>query len=171
MKAAMFQQQKVAEFTEIRKGCKMTKVRVVAVAIIGIVVLSSCMTVNIEGQGEVPVSMSGERERDYRVLRRFEQTDRAWFTLWDLVTVNDAEVQEVVQEVVENAGGDAAINVAIEGQTTFVDGLIPVGVGVGAGVIGAAINPVLAPTMASLAAAMVTRRTFTVTGDVITYEE
>ena len=148
----------------------MAKVRVIALVLVGVLLVSSCMTVNMEAQGEVPVSMSGEREREYRVLRRFEETDHAWFTLWDLVTVDDAEVQEVVQEVVQDAGGDAAINVAIEGQTTFVDGLIPVGVGIGVGLIGSAINPFVGPSLASLGAAMVTRRTFTVTGDVIAYE-
>ncbi len=141
-------------------------------AIVGVVViLSGCMTVNMDAKGEIPVSMSGEQVRSYRVVRSFQETDHAWFTLWDLVTFDDAEVRRVVYREVNNAGGDAAINVSIKGETTFVDGLIPIGVGVGTALIVSAINPFAAPYVSSVAAAMLSRRSFTVSGDIIVYEE
>jgi hypothetical protein len=79
------------------------------------------------------------------------------------VTISDLNVQRIIQNEVMSAQGDAAININIQGQTTFIDGAIPVALGV--------IGFLVAPPGGAYASYLIGARTYTVEGDVIRYSE
>ena len=149
--------------------------RIVAVVGAVVVLFSSCMTVNLSSDSELPVMMSGAPDADYTVVRTFEVSHRGWFTLFDLVTIADPAIQGTLDSELKRAGGDAIINVEITGQTTFVDGLVPVGMTLAGTLLGQVLTPdpylglTYGTALGSLAGAMLSARTYTISGDVIKY--
>ena len=142
-----------------------------------VILLSGCMTVDLSSDSPAPIMMSGSPDRDYTVVRSFEVAHRGWFTLFDLVTVTDPDIQKTIESELSRSGGDAIINLEIVGQTTFVDGLIPAGMTVVGTLLGQALAPdvytglAYGTSLGTLAGAMLSARTYTVSGDVIKYRD
>ncbi len=127
-----------------------------------IISFSGCMTVNLAVEGyENPVVMTGNVNKEYKIVKHFKKDLRGWFTLFNLITVSDPDIQRVIVNEIKSVNGDAAINVKIVGQTTLVDGLIPIALGT----LGSVINPA-----GFVLAYLVGARTYTVEGDIIKYQ-
>lgn len=155
-----------------------TRILIPSVLILAIIFAATgCMTVDLASDSSTPVMMSGVPDRDYTIVRSFETSHRSWFSLFDLVTVQQPEIQRTLDAELKRNGGDAIINVRIEGQTTFVDGLIPVGMTFAGTLIGQAMAPdaytaiTYGSLVGSLTGAMLSARTYTISGDVIRYRE
>ena len=91
-----------------------------------LVLLAGCMTVEISTSTDTPVKLTGEAERDFTVVRHFERSEKAWFTLFDLVTMNNPDFSTLIENELQRTPGDAVINIEIKAQTTAIDGLIPI---------------------------------------------
>jgi hypothetical protein len=139
-------------------------------------VVSGCMTVDIGASLETPVSMSGAPDKDYTVVRHFEQTKKAWFTLFDLVTMKNPDLSGVIEAELKRTPGDAVINVEVEGQTTVIDGLMPIAMSVAGTLAGQALaadpyyGAYYGTALGTLAGAMLFARTYTISEDVIEFE-
>lgn len=139
--------------------------------------VTGCMTVELSSNSSDAIMMSGEPNRDYTIVRSFSVPQKGWFALFDLVTVNNPNVQKTLNDELKRSGGDAIINVSIQGQTTFTDALIPIGMNLAGTLLGMAIAPdpslgtAYGSLVGSLAAAMLSTRTYTVSGDVIRYND
>ena len=105
--------------------------------------------------------MTNEANEDFKIVKHFSKELRGWFTVFNLVTISNPDVQRLIQNELQATGGDAVINVSIKGQTTFIDGLIPVGVSV----IGSLISP-----YGFALGYLIGARTYTIEGDVIKYQ-
>ena len=146
----------------------------VAVLVV-LVAVSSCMTVDLSVDTPQPVSMTGETEKDYRVVRHFEKAHKAWFTLFDLVTAKNPDINATIESEIRKADADAIINLEIRGQTTFLDGLIPIAMTFAGTYLGYVLAPdlILGSTygtiLGSIGGALLSSRTYTVSGDVIRY--
>ena len=142
-----------------------------------LVLFSGCMTVELSSNSATPVMMSGVPDRNYTVVRSFSVAHRGWFTLFDLITLSNPDIQKTLDDELARSGGDAVINVKIVGQTTFVDGIIPIGMSMAGSLLGYAIatDPYTGITygtaLGSLAGSMLSARTYTISGDVIRYKE
>jgi hypothetical protein len=136
---------------------------------------TGCMTVRLDtGAIREPVSMSGNVNRDYRVVRHFQRDLKSWFTLFDLVTVQNPKVEQAVREELQRNGGDGVVNLVISGKDTFIDRLIPAAVsalGSALTVYGAYYNYgyLTAGAVITVVASQIRIRTYTVEGDVVQY--
>jgi hypothetical protein len=146
------------------------------IAVVAAAVCTGCMTVDLGASLETPVSMSGAPAEDYTVVRHFEQKDKAWFTLFDLATVENPDVSNVLATELKRTPGDAVINVQIQGQTTFIDGLIPIAMSLAGTLAGQALasdpysGAYYGSILGTLAGAMLSAMTYTVSGDIIKYD-
>lgn len=154
-----------------------TAMRTALTLVLILTALSGCMTVNLSSDSAAPVMMSGVPDRDYTVVRSFEVAHRGWFTLFDLITISNPAIQKTLDAELKKSGGDAIINVAIVGQNTVVDGLIPIGMSVAGTLLGQSLAPdvytgvTYGTALGTLAGAMLSTRTYTIKGDVIRYQE
>lgn len=143
---------------------------------LAVCVFTGCMTVEIGASLETPVSVSGTLEDDYVVVRHFENKTKAWFTLFDLVTMKNPDFSALIEEELIRTPGDAVINLEIVGQTTAIDGLIPIAMTIVGTLLGQALAPdpysgaVYGTALGTVAGAMLSARTFTVSGDIAKYQ-
>ena len=155
----------------------MKTLRIMCLVGFALVIAVGCMTVDLQTEADKPVMMSGEVDNEYSIVRSFEVDHKAWFTLFDLVTVKNPSVGQTIERELKRADGDAAINVEIVGQTTFIDGLIPVAMTVAGTLVGTALAPdpyygsVYGTIVGSVTGAMLSARTYTVKGDIIKYRQ
>ena len=105
------------------------------------IAFAGCMTVTLESDSDVPVMMSGVPDRDYTVVRSFEVSHQGWFTLYDLITINNPGIQKTLDAELKRSGGDAIVNVKIVGQTSVIDGLVPLGMTLAGYAVGYALAP------------------------------
>jgi hypothetical protein len=129
----------------------------IAFLIIGLSLLMfpACMTVHLTAEGyDKPASMSNNVNKKYTIVKHFSRNLKGWFAIFNLVTVSNPDVQRIIQNEVMSAQGDAVINVKLEGQTTFIDGAIPVALGV--------IGALVAPPGGVYASYLIGARTYTV---------
>ncbi len=125
-------------------------------------VLSGCMTVHLSmDKVDKLTAMSGDLGRHYTVVRHFSHDVKGVFTLFGLVTVVNPDVGKVVREELAAARGDAVTGIRIKGQTTLVDGVIPVVLGV--------VGGLLLPPYGTILSYLVELRTYTIEGDVVRY--
>jgi hypothetical protein len=142
----------------------MRKIMVPGIAALLLFSFTGCMTVPLSsGSVYKPIAMSGNINKKFNVIKHFKSDFKSWFTLFNLVQLNDPKVTEILNNELNATQGDAIINVKLEGQTTFVDGLIPVIVGV--------IGTIAAPPYGGYASSLIGARTYTVEGDVVKYAE
>lgn len=136
---------------------------------------TGCMTVRLDtGAIREPVSMSGNVNRDYRVVRHFQRDLKSWFTVFDLVTVQNPKVEQAIREELQRNGGDAVVNLVINGRDTFVDRPIPAAISVLGSVLTAygayySYRALTAGAVVGIAASQIRIRTYTVEGDVVQY--
>lgn len=123
-----------------------------------------CMTVQLSTDGiDKTVAMTSDVNKTFTIVRRFNQDLKGWFTLFNLITITDPRVSDLVRNELSAARGDAVINLRIQGQTTFVDGLIPIALGI--------VGGLAAPPFGFFASNLIGVRTYTVQGDIIKYSE
>lgn len=124
-----------------------------------------CMTVNLTSEGiDKPVSMTNNvNQQNFTVIKHIKRDVKGIFTLFNLVTISDTKINDILRSELQASQGDAVINVKIKGQTTLVDGAIPLA----ATFVGSLISPVVG----FLAAYMIGLRTYTVEGDIIRYSD
>ena len=153
------------------------KSKTIAILLVTLLAVSSCMTVDLSVDTAEPISMTGETEKNYRVVRHFEKPHKAWFTLFDLVTTKNPDINATIESEIRKADADAIINLEVTGQTTVLDGLIPIAMTVAGTYLGYVLAPdlLLGPTygtiLGSIAGALLSARTYTVSGDVIRYKK
>jgi hypothetical protein len=141
------------------------------------VAFAGCMTVALESDSAVPVMMPGAPEQDFTVVRPFETSHQGWFTLYDLVTINNPGIQKTLDAELKRSDGDAIINLKIVEQTTAIDGLVPIGISLAGYALGVTLAPdvytgiAYGSAIGSIAAAMLSSRTYTISGDVIRYKD
>ena len=124
----------------------------------------SCETVNIDARTyENPLLMNGQINKDYKIIKHFKESSKAVFLIFNLMTVKNPDVEALITREVTAVHGDGVINIKIIGQTTFVDGLVPVGLEM----IGILINP----QYGFLGAAILGMRTYFVEGDIIKFTD
>jgi len=123
-----------------------------------------CSTVHLTSGGfNRPASMNNITDKKFGVVKHFSVETKGWFTLANLYTFKNTNIQKILQNEIDSVQGDAIVNVKIKGQTTFVDSALPMGLYF----VAVAINPYLA-----FASFMIpTSRTYTIEGDVIKYFE
>jgi hypothetical protein len=122
-----------------------------------------CMTVNLTAEGiEKPAAMSSNVNKKFTIVKHFSRDVKGIFLIFDLVTVSDPKINDIIRNELVAGQGDAVINIKIQGQTTFIDGLVPVA----AGVAGSFLSP-----LGVFASNLIGLRTYTVEGDVIKYTE
>jgi len=120
------------------------------------------MTVHLSMGGvDKLTTMSGDPGRHYTVVRHFSRDVKGVFTLFGLVTVVNPDISKVVQEELAAARGDAVVGIRIKGQTTLVDGVIPVALGV--------VGGLLLPPYGTVLSYLLELRTYTIEGDVVRY--
>ena len=101
---------------------------------------------------------------------------KAWFTLFDLVTMKNPDFSGLIEEELKRTSGDAVLNVEVVGQTTAIDGLIPIGMTIAGTVLGQALaadpiyGSVYGTALGTVAGAMLTARTYTISGDIVKYD-
>ena len=111
----------------IRSGKIRTKLAALILFTGIILFFTSCMTVSVDtSQIRQPVSMTLSINREYKLKKHFRIEQRAWFTVKDLVTISNPEIQGALKQELAEAEGDAIVNLTILEQNTFFDFLIPV---------------------------------------------
>jgi len=75
--------------------------------------------------------------------------------------VVNPDLAKVVREEIAAARGDAVVGIRIKGQTTLVDGLIPIVLGT--------LGGLLLPPYGTVLSYLLELRTYTIEGDVIRY--
>ena len=133
-------------------------------SIIGLTLLSfvGCATVHLTAIGiKKPAAMTSNVNKEFTIVRHFSRDLRGYFTIFNLVTISNPNVSKVIEEEITAGQGDAVINIAIKGQTTFIDGAVPVLLGI--------LGAIIVPPYGVYASNLVGMRTYTVEGDVIKY--
>jgi len=122
--------------------------------LLAVFAFGGCATIKFDSRtADYQVEMTGQGERAYEVISNFTINDKAGWIL-GLIPVNQPAgdnhtyFADMIEAQVQEAGGDAAINVTIRAQFQFLDILV------NAVTFGAYLP-----------------RTVTVTGDVIKYRE
>ena len=142
----------------------MRRVAVGVILLVLVVLLSGCATVQLDVRDlDGAVAMTADLNRDYDVVAHFSRSTQAQFAFFDLVTIREPEIEEIMATELRAAWGDAIANVTLKGQMTFVDGAISVAAGVLGGLIW--------PPYGAYAACLFGFRTYTVEGDVIRYRD
>ncbi len=86
-----------------------------------------CMTVMLSTEGvEKPVAMTSNVNKKFMIVKHFNRVLKGVFTFFSHVPISNLKVQEVVSNEIVAGQEDAVINIKIHGQTTFIDGLVPV---------------------------------------------
>lgn len=133
-------------------------------------------TVNLKSRSSTPVMMSGMPDREYSVVRSFEESRKGWFTIFGLVTLSSPSVDSVIDAEMKRAGGDAVINVEIKGSNTWLDSAVPYGMMAIGYTIGMAVSEdpytgiTVGSSLGSVMVGLLTSRTYTISGDVIRYD-
>jgi hypothetical protein len=93
------------------------------VFIVLVVMVSGCYTLNAIGTpADYPLSLSNHPTG--QVIKHFSTTMKVNHFIYGLVTPSNPDVAKAISDEVKAAGGTSAINVKIQYQATFVDGLI-----------------------------------------------
>ena len=135
----------------------------IGIGVLLLVALTGCQTVDLKANLEKQADFTGNAQKDYKVIRHFENEIKGYFTLFDLVTIQNPDIEHIIRSELKRSDGDAVINLKIQGQTTFLDGVIPALLSV----TGAYLT--LPYGYGSIAGSLISMRTFTVEGDVIRY--
>ena len=127
---------------------------------VGLLTVVGCANVYLSANTvDKPVMMNVGPQKDFEIVKHFQRPLRAYFAIFDLVTISNPEVERVVEEEIKSVNGDAVINLKIHGQTSVIDAVIPIALGV--------IGGMIAPPYGSYAHYLIGARTYTVEGDVI----
>ena len=103
---------------------------IVAIAL-SLVLVAGCsrFTLDARDLGD-PVCMNRNvcNEETAQVATQFEATTRVGYCGWvfNLVTLKDAHLSELIQKEVTAAGGSGVRNLTVKKEMTFVDGLISI---------------------------------------------
>ena len=142
----------------------MKRATVGVILLILAVLLLGCATVQIDVRDlDGTAAMTADLNRDYDVVAHFSRSTQAQFAFFDLLTIKEPEIQEIMETELRAAWGDAIANITLKGQMTFVDGAISVAAGVLGGMIW--------PPYGIWASSLFGFRTYTVEGDVIRYTD
>jgi hypothetical protein len=128
--------------------------------------LCGCRTVDLTmNDNSKFVSLNNPRDRNYSFVKHFSRDEKAYFTLFNIVTAKNVNIDNVVQQEISAGGGDGVVNLKIKGQDTFIDQIVPIGVGV--------IGTLLMPTtpFGFFAAYMIGMRTYSIEGDIVRYSD
>ena len=156
--------------------------------------LASCATVDLRLKNMTqPVTMSAEIDVEVATVKHFEKTVRVWFTLYDLVTLNQPDIDKILEKELRDANGDAIVNLKIKGQDTAIDRIIPIAISTAAITLSTIavydahesytsdfgesasqfdlrninVGLSLAGSVLSLLASQISSRTYTIEGDIV----
>jgi len=109
--------------------------------------VAGCATVNLETKAaEDNISMSHVVNKNYKKITHFKRNTQAWFAIFDLATISNPNLRNIVEDEIRAVDGDGVVNLQIKGETTFIDGCISI-------LTGSLIRP----------------RSYTIEGDVVKY--
>ncbi|MCX6136015.1 MAG: hypothetical protein NTV54_00765 [Ignavibacteriales bacterium] len=122
---------------------------------------SGCATVNLNAEGYDKAASLTTSEKPFTIVKHFKKEMKAWFALFSLVTLSEPDIAKVLRDETASSKGDAVINLKVQGQTTFVDGAIPIVLG--------GIGAFIVRPAGVVAGYFIAARTYTIEGDVIQY--
>ena len=135
---------------------------VAVLVLIASLLFCGCATIQIDARGlERDVALTVDPNRNVAVVGHFKETSQARFAFFDLLTIREPKIRYIILREMNAAGGDAIENLRIQGQMTFVDGLIPALIGTA----GALIWPPYGVSLGS----MMGFRTYTFEADIVKY--
>jgi len=111
--------------------------------------IAGCATVNLETRAaEDNISMSHIINKEYKTIAHFKRNTQAWFAIFDLATVSNPNLRNIVENEIKAVNGDGVVNLQIKGETTFIDGCISI-----------------------LTCSLIRPRSYTIEGDIVKYIE
>ncbi|MDP1677970.1 MAG: hypothetical protein Q8L88_14020 [Bacteroidota bacterium] len=129
-----------------------------------LLLIGGCKTVDLSiYDNSKSVSLNSNSNRRYVFVKHFNRDEKAYFTLFNLITAKDLMLDKVIQQELQANNGDGIMNLKIKGQDTFIDQLIPLGVGF----LGTIIMP--ETPIGLFAFYMIGIRTYTIEGDIVRY--
>ncbi len=88
-------------------------------------VVSGCFRMQLETkQLDQSVYLSSKTPKTYTRLKDFTVNTNGSWAIFGLVTLNTPELSSILKDEITRQQGDAVINLTIQSQTTFTDGLI-----------------------------------------------
>lgn len=125
--------------------------------------ICGCANIHLKGTSlEYPAQFSTEKEKAYTVVKSINLSSKSAFVYFNLMTLKNPDFEKAINEEIAAVQGDAIINLQIHGKTTLVDGFIPLSLAVAGAMI--------APPGGILIGSLITFRTFTISGDIIRYD-
>lgn len=85
-----------------------------------------CASVKFIPKTNKPVLMNGNIGRDFVEIGSFNKECTMWWLVWGLVPVDQTDLFYLVENNLKMSGGDAIINLKIEGKNDIVDGIVPI---------------------------------------------
>jgi len=126
--------------------------------------ICGCANVHLKGTSlEYPAQFSTEKERPFTIVKSISFTSKSVFLYFNLLTWRNPDFEKAINEEIAAAQGDAIINLQIHGKTSLVDGFIPLSLSIA----GLAV----APPGGVFAGSLIGFRTYTISGDIIRYDE
>lgn len=123
-----------------------------------------CANVHLKGTDlEYPAQFSSEKERPFTIVKSINFNSKGVFLYFNLLTGKNPDFEKAINDEIAAAQGDAIINLQIHGKTTLIDGFIPLSLSIA----GLAV----APPGGILAGTLIGFRTYTISGDIIRYDE
>ena len=124
---------------------------------------TGCMTVSLNAAGYDKTASLTSAERTFTIVKHFSKDMKSWYTLFNLITLSEPNLTDLLRDETISSHGDAVINVKILGQTTLIDVAIPVALGV--------FGSIVSPQRGAFIGALIGARTYTIEGDVIKYSD
>lgn len=139
------------------------KLLVKVMVLFACVYLVGCMTVQLDAVGYDKQVTLTSPERKYVILKHFNREMKCYYTLLNLIPLNEPSVAEILRDETISAHGDGVANVRIAGEAALVDFATPVTIGI--------LGLVTAPPSGAFLALLIGSRTYTIEGDIIRYVE
>lgn len=86
-------------------------------------VLSGCYTVNVIGT-PADQALSLSNQPSGTLVRHFSTSIWVHHLIWGLVPLNDPDVAKILSDEVKASGGTHAVNIKVNYQATFINGLL-----------------------------------------------
>ncbi|MDO8733674.1 MAG: hypothetical protein Q7K21_00755 [Elusimicrobiota bacterium] len=84
-----------------------------------------CASVQFVPKTNKPVLMNSNIGRDFVEIGSFNKEYTMWWLAWGLVPIDQTDLFYLVENDLKMSGGDAIINLRIEGKNDIVEGIAP----------------------------------------------
>ena len=91
-------------------------------------VFSGCSSLLLETRGLVIAKKETEGRREYKTIKHFSRTEMARWTLVGTIPLMKPDLERIISEEIDNAEGDAVMNLRIKDEWGVVDMAIELGI-------------------------------------------